>query len=114
MRRYAVRPDGFVSARAALSGGYLTTAPISFTGNHLSLNMSTSAAGRVSVEIQSAHRKPLEGFTIAECDDIYGDDLEREITWNGSGDLSNLSGTPVRLRIRLSDADLYSYRFFEA
>lgn len=114
MRRYAVRPDGFVSARAALSGGYLTTAPISFTGNHLSLNMSTSAAGRVSVEIQSAHRKPLEGFTIADCDDIYGDDLEREITWNGSGDLSNLSGTPVRLRIRLSDADLYSYRFFEA
>ena len=65
----------------------------------------------MGVEIQDAHGEALKGHTLGECDEIYGDDLERTVTWKGAADVSALAGQPVRLRFALSDADLYSLRF---
>ncbi len=113
MRRYTLRRDGWVSANADLSGGVITTTPVAFTGGRLHVNLSTSAAGSVRVELQTAHRKPLEGFTLGACDDIYGDELEKTITWEGRLDVSSLQGMGVRLLFHLSDADVYSYRFVD-
>ena len=111
LRRFTLRLDGFVSANAPLKGGELITRPFTFAGGALSLNTSTSAAGSVRVEIQDAHGKALKGHTLRDCDEIYGDDLERTVTWKGAADVSGLAGQPVRLRFTLSDADLYSLRF---
>ena len=55
--------------------------------------------------------QPLPGFTLADCKEVYGDDLERTIAWKGNADLGTLAGKPVRLRFELRDADLYSFRF---
>ncbi len=111
VRRYTLRMDGFVSANAPMKGGELITKPITFTGKSLSVNFSTSAAGSLKVEIQDADGKPLAGHALADCPDIYGDSLDRTITWTGGGDVSSLSGKPVKLRFVLHDADLYSYKF---
>lgn len=89
----------------------MVTRPIRFTGNQLVMNFSTSAAGSVRVEIQGPDGKPVEGFALADCPEIYGDTLERVVTWKGGGDVSRLAGKPVRLRFVLKDADLYSIRF---
>jgi hypothetical protein len=35
------------------------------------------------------------------------------ITWQGKSDTSLLAGRPVRLRILLRDAELYSFQFRE-
>jgi len=35
------------------------------------------------------------------------------VSWKGGTDVSGLAGKPVRLRVRLKDADLYSFRFSE-
>lgn len=59
LRRYSMRLDGFVSLHAPLVGGEMVTKPITFTGNTLFLNVSTSAAGSVRVEIQTS--PPLPG-----------------------------------------------------
>ena len=48
-----------------------------------------------------------------QCDDIYGDDLDRTVTWNGSADVRQLAGQTVRLRLVLEDADVFSFRFSE-
>ena len=53
----------------------------------------------------------LPGFALADCHEVYGDDLERAVAWKGNPDLGALAGKPVRLRFELRDADLYSYRF---
>jgi len=110
-RRYTLRPDGFVSVEAPLTGGEFTTRPLVFAGKELTLNVSTSAAGSVRVEVQDAAGKPIEGFALADCPEVFGDDLERVVLWKGGPDVGTLAGKPIRLRIELKDADLYSLRF---
>lgn len=112
LRRYTLRVDGFVSLNAPLSGGEMLTKPLTFEGSVLTLNFATSAAGEVRVELQDASGAPIEGFTLAECDPLLGDTIERAVTWrDGESDLSALAGRPIRLRFALRDADLFSLRF---
>lgn len=111
MRRYSLRVDGYVSAHAPLSGGQMTTKPLTFIGAHLSLNCATSAAGTIRVELQQADGKVVDGFGLDDCDEIFGDDLERTVSWKGNSDLSAWEGKPIRLRFSIWDADLYSLHF---
>ncbi len=128
VRRVTVRPHGFASVRAGYHGGELRTKPVTFTGSTLFINYSTSAVGSMSVEIQDAEGRPLEGFAAKDMDPMFGDDLDAPVTWRGRdaqggqgggqgggpgglSDLSRLNGTPVRLRFVLKDADLFSIRF---
>jgi hypothetical protein len=111
LRRYTLRLDGFVSAQAPLGGGELVTKPIRFQGRVLSLNFSTSAAGSVRVEIEDASGHPLPGFDLANCPDIFGDTIARQVSWKDGHDVGSLAGRPVRLRFALKDADLFSFDF---
>ena len=111
LRRHTIRMDAFVSARAPFSGGELVTKPVVFEGKTLVMNYSTSAAGSVSVELQTEFGKPIDGFTLGDCGEIYGDEIERVVSWKGNSDLSKLAGTPMRLRFVIKDGDLYSIRF---
>lgn len=111
-RRYTLRQDGFVSASAGWKGGRLLTKPIVFDGNQLELNFATSAAGAVRVEIQDAEGTPLEGYSLGDCPEVFGDTIRRTIVWNQHGsNVSSLSGKPVRLLFELKDADVYSFCF---
>jgi hypothetical protein len=114
LRRHTLRVDGFVSAHAPMSGGEVITRPLVFQGKHLTLNVATSAAGSVRVEIQTAEGKPIDGFALTDGAEIYGDALSRPVAWKRGGDLGKLAGTPVRLRFALKDADLYAFRFQDA
>ena len=108
-----IRPDDFVSVHAAYDGGDLITRPLVFTGRRLSLNYSTSASGSVRVELLNSFGRPVAGFSAAESQEIFGDELERTATWSGRNDVGALAGQPVRLRFLLRDADVYSFRFTE-
>lgn len=46
-----------------------------------------------------------------ESETLFGNEIEHSVTWKRGGDVSRLAGKPVRLRVRLFDADLYSFRF---
>jgi hypothetical protein len=111
LRRYTIRIDGFVSAHADYAGGEFVTRPVVFEGSELVLNVSTSAAGGVNVEIQDDRGIPIEGFSMSDCHEVFGDSLERMVTWGGGKNLGDLAGKTVRLRFLLKDADLYSLRF---
>ena len=111
-RRYTIRIDGFVSLAAPAASGEVLTKPLTFDGGNLALNFATSGAGGVQVEVQEADGTPIEGYTLADCSEIYGDDLRFVVRWNDAGgDLRALAGRPVRLRFVLRDADLYSFQF---
>lgn len=111
LRRYTLRLDGFVSASAPMSGGQFVTKPLRFDGEQLTLNFSSSAAGGIRVEIEDAGGRPLPGFALADCAPVYGDSVERTVTWQSGADVAKLAGQPVRLKIELKDADLYALRF---
>jgi hypothetical protein len=42
---------------------------------------------------------------------MFGDTLERAVTWRRSADVSRLAGRAVRLRFVLKDADVYAFQF---
>ncbi len=109
--RYTLRTDGFASVHAPYDGGELLTTMLRFSGRSLTLNCSTSAAGSLRVELRDDSGTPLPGYSLADCDEIAGDSIERTVTWNGSPDLRRQAGRPVRLRFSMRDADLYSLRF---
>jgi hypothetical protein len=110
-RRYTIRIDGFVSVHASMQGGEFTTKPLIFEGGLLDLNFSTSAAGAILVEIQDAGGVPINGFTLQDCHEIFGDSISRPVLWKSGRELGDLAGTPVRLRFVLKDADLFSFQF---
>ena len=97
--------------QAPLNGGELLTKPLVFKGDHLVLNLSTSAVGSIQVEIQDESGVPIPGFGLDECPDVFGDALERTVSWKNGADVSPLLGLPIRLRFMLKDANLYSIRF---
>lgn len=111
VRRYTLRPDGFVSVYGPYEGGELVTRPFTFAGSKLSINCATSAAGGLYAEIQTPSGQPLEGFAMKDCPEIIGDRLEKLVSWKSGADVSHLSGQPIRLRFQLRDADLYSFQF---
>ena len=111
IRRYTLRMDGLVSLQAPPAGGTAVTRPITFRGKQLEINYATSAAGSVRIEIQDGAGKPYAGYALADCKEIYGDEIEGIVAWKNGSDVSELAGKPVRLRFALKDADLYAFRF---
>ena len=77
----------------------------------MALNFATSAAGSVRVEIQDESGQPLPGFTLSDCAPLYGNTIERAVTWTAGRRLAALVGRTVRLRFVLQDADVYAYQF---
>ncbi len=110
LRRYTLRMDGF-SSLSARSRGEFVTKPLIFSGKELSLNFATSAAGHVRVELQDSDGHPLPGFGLADSDELFGDALQRVVTWRDQSDVSALAGRPIRIRMALRDADIYSLKF---
>ena len=111
LERLTLRLDGFASVNAPYEGGEMITKPFRFSGRELEINCATSAAGFLRIEIQDAGGAPLPEFALARCDEIFGDRIERVVTWQGNRDLSRVAGKAVRLRFMMKDADLYSLRF---
>ena len=117
LHRYSMRLDGLASLRAGRAGGVVTTRPLTFEGDRLELNLSTSAAGGVRVELQREDGTPYEGYALADCVEQIGNELDRVGTWRREGartsDVSALAGEVVRLRFHLVDADLFAMRFMK-
>lgn len=111
LRRHTIRLDGFVSVQAPYSGGELLTKPLVYSGEELTINCATSAAGSIRIELQDEHGEPIEGFSLADCPEIVGDEVDHVVRWTPAGDLGRFAGQPVRIRFVLRDADLYSFQF---
>lgn len=111
LRRFTLRMDGFVSIHADSQGGEMVTKPIVFSGRRLQMNFSTSAAGLIQVEVQDTSGKPIPGFALKDCPEIFGNRLDQVVAWQQGSDLSNLAGKTIRLRFVMKDADLYAIQF---
>jgi hypothetical protein len=111
LRRFNYRPDGLVALAAGADGGEALTRPLEFSGSRLVLNYRTAKGGSLRVELQDAAGQPLPGFTAGACQPLIGDSLQGKVTWQGADNLSSLAGKPVRLKLALKDAEVFSLRF---
>lgn len=111
-RRCTLRTDGFVSVEGPYKGwGEFVTPPLTFSGDRLELNYSTAGGGSIFVELQSEDGTPIEGLSLDDCTEIFGDTIDGVVNWKGRAELSAHSDKPVRLRIRLRDASLFAFKF---
>ena len=110
MRRFVYRKDGLVSVRAERGG--LTTRVLTFKGRQLVVNhRARSRDGSIRVELLDDAGTPIDGFTASDCVPLKGDQLASRVTWKGQRDLARLSGTPIKLRFVIRNAELFSIRF---
>ena len=70
-----------------------------------------SAVEGIRIELQHPNGRPVQGFSLDRCPDIFGDEIERTVVWEAGSDVSGLTGQEIVLRFSLRDADLYSFRF---
>jgi len=108
---YFLRIDGFISATGNATAGELVTKPLTFKGERLTLNLSTTARGSAQVEIQDADGKPIKGFALDDCTPLIGDKIAMDVAWKGNPSLTSLAGKTVRLRFVMKECDLYSLVF---
>ncbi|MFM7071991.1 MAG: hypothetical protein ACKO38_09395 [Planctomycetota bacterium] len=111
LRRYSLRIDGFGSVHAKSRGGDCWTKRLRFAGDELWLNYATSAAGSIRVAVLNADRSPITGFGLEECDILYGDSLDRRVSWKGKTSLAHLADRPIVLHFELREADIYALKF---
>ncbi len=98
-----MRVDGFVSYNAPYDVRRVVTKPFVFDGEHLSLNFATSAAGSIRITLKG------EAATLHSYE-LFGDSLSRRVVFE-DGEAAILAGQPVTMEIRMSDADVYSFKF---
>lgn len=113
LRRFEYRVDGFVSLRAGEKAGVVTTKPIRFSGERLTLNYDAADGGQVAVEVLDADGQPIEGLSRSDCRVLQDDEIAAKVRWSDAERLSSLSGKTIRLRFYLRNADLYSMRFHD-
>lgn len=77
--------------------------PFVFTGDSLSINLATSAAGYVRIRLVGED-------AVLESIELFGDSLDRTVEFESGGPAA-LAGTPVEMEITMSDADIYSFQF---
>lgn len=106
--RYEIRKDGFACIMSGGEEAIVVTKPLIFDGKDLHINFSTSACGYIYVDVLDADGNPL---SEKESFEIYGDNLDRTISFADDTDFGAYSGKPVRLRFRMCDAKMYSMWF---
>ena len=100
-----LRVDGFASLDSEEEGQVVTQAQ---ELRHPSLRINVNASrGLCRVGLLDLIGRPYPGFSVDECDPVTEDVLEHPITWRGQS-CHSLIYRPVRLDIRLAQAQLYS------
>ena len=70
----------------------------------------------IQVEILDADGQPIPGYTRADYKDrLWGNQTEERAQWKEKGTVvSELKGTPVRLKFYIREGDLYAIQFRKA
>jgi hypothetical protein len=106
-----LRKDGFVSLDADESGGHLVSKPLVAVGERLFLNVACGKAGYAKVALLDEHGTALPGFDLADCQPITSDHVCELVSWQAGPDISKLVGETIRVRIELSNTQLYALWF---
>ena len=113
IRRYTIRLDGFVSLHATYPETEIVSKPFVCEGSALEFNYRSTVSGGFYVALTDEYDNPYEGFSYKDADEMFGDTVARDVSWKNSTDLSALRGKTVKMRIRIRECDLFSFRIHD-
>mgnify|MGYP002629594736 CR=1 FL=1 len=102
-----LRMDGFVSIDAGNTDGTLITRPVNLDGKQLFIN-ADATGGEIRAALIGNDGKALSGFDLEKCEPVKKDTLRGAVRWRDAENLAGANDQPVRLRIQLRNASLYS------
>ena len=111
--RLVQRLDGFVAVTPddpSIGTGTMVTKPFIFSGDHLVLNLDASG-GSARVELQDVDGRSIPGFGLEDSVTLEEDGTALRVAWQSEKGLAALAGTPVRLKVELTDARLFAFQF---
>jgi hypothetical protein len=118
-----LRRDGFCSLFADELPAELITKPMVWPGGELALNYDprpqpdtrSTALGEMAVEVQTPEGRPVEGFALADCalipiNTAFLPDCCQTVTWKNEACMDTLRGRTLRLRFKMRNAHLFSFK----
>ncbi|TVY08040.1 hypothetical protein [Paenibacillus cremeus] len=105
-----LRPDAFVYLQADQDECELLTRPFAIEHGDLYLN-AAAASGVVKVEICDTEGRALKGFSFDDHIPFTGDSTAARVEWKGNPDISSFTHQVIRLKLRASNAKVYSIFF---
>ena len=85
----------------------MTTRAFVFLGDTLLLN-ADATGGAIAVEVLDRDGQPIDGFGRDEAMLVTSDSIRHPLAWKGHKDLHQLQGRPIRLRLHLRSARIFS------
>jgi len=101
-----MKRDRYVARVAGPCGGHFQTRVVTLDASLMTVNVN-AGAGELRVRILDADRKPIPGFTFADCRPIRRDALAAPVEWKRH--LTDLKNTPARLEFALRNARLFAF-----
>ena len=103
------RKDGWIAAETA-NTGILRSRVLRADSSELMINARTFTGGSIKVEVLSADDKELDAYCGNNAAAFSGDATAAGLRWN-QDKISVLPDTPFRLRLTITNAELYSLAF---
>lgn len=114
LRRGTLRTDGFTClCETGAAVGEVLTRPFTFSGSNLVVNYSTSVVGSIRFGLCDEQGHDIPGFRMEDSEVLYGNAINQTVRWAGNARVDALAGRPVRLRVRMFDAEWYAFQFVE-
>ena len=111
-----LRKDGLASLAASEHrDGYFITRPLSGqyrnpSASRLRINACCRRSGSVRMALLDQRNRPLDGFSLEDCEPFQGDDVAQEVRWRGHG-VGSLGEAWVKLHVQLRHAEIFAFRF---
>lgn len=100
------RRDGWVSIAPEQEQGALVTKVLQ-AGQMLAINARTEPSGFIKVEVLDSAGQEIAGYCNADAALFTGDSTSEQLSWN-NGAVQQLPAVPLRLRITIDHADMFS------
>mgnify|MGYP001173068502 CR=1 FL=1 len=108
---HELRLDGFCSLKTYAREGILRTKTLIPKGNELTINVITTNHTHVRVRILDGESAiPINGYDWDDAIPIRGDHLFAPVRWKEHPDISGLINKPVRIEIKIHEAEIFAIR----
>ena len=125
---WASWPRGRLCALTADADGAFSTLPLGAAGRRLRVNARVRRGGEIRIGVERLPAEATEDTTavpraaastepcppdapartVEDCDPIFGDHLDRVLSWQGEADIGLREGEKVRLHVRMRSAELFA------
>ena len=111
--RAVAKRNRLVSASTGSVPGNFETSALRYQGKSLAITADIAAGGYVRIGLQDAAGEPIAGRALTDCEPMRSSESPMTVTWGHQSDVSDLSGTTIRLQVEMMNADLFSLHFID-